>query len=57
MSLITFSKNPEETAERGDGGAVERWRMGIGTVEQLVSRQSVVEYKDIELLMSAGRWL
>ncbi len=30
-----------KTAERGDGGAQERWRMGIGTLEHLASRQKV----------------
>ncbi len=39
MSLIPFPGATEGTAERGDGGAQERWRTGIGTLDQRVSRQ------------------
>ncbi len=39
MSLISFPGDPEETAEHGDGGAQSQRRTGIGTLEQLVSRQ------------------
>ncbi len=41
MAFLSFPWDPKGTAERGDGGAHERWRMGIGTLEKLVSRQKV----------------